>query len=317
MTDAQIAKSETMIEIAKLYYLDGMSQDEISRQLHMSRSNISRLLAKSVEAGIVQITINDSRFIHLDVAHRIGKKYGLQDVIIVNSHSDAERTRRKAGEAVSGYLVERVQNGMLLGVTRGKIIYYASRATHNTRGIRTDAVQLMGCTVNSSPSQDSYMLTETFAQRLSGIGYVMPVPLMSKSKQLRDQLLQEPLCGSVVEKFSSVDIALLEIHSLRVALSSQFREPWLTKADSLQLSEVDAIASVCGRYFDPRGLPCSAGINDRVIAAGYDQLKAVPIRVGTAIGANMLHSTLAVLRSKVLTALIIDESLAFDLDSQA
>lgn len=173
MTDAQIAKSETMIEIAKLYYLDGMSQDEISRQLHMSRSNISRLLAKSVEAGIVQITINDSRFIHLDVAHRIGKKYGLQDVIIVNSHSDAERTRRKAGEAVSGYLVERVQNGMLLGVTRGKIIYYASRATHNTRGIRTDAVQLMGCTVNSSPSQDSYMLTETFAQRLSGIGYVM------------------------------------------------------------------------------------------------------------------------------------------------
>ena len=37
MTDAQIAKSQTMIEIAKLYYLDGMSQDEISRQLHMSR----------------------------------------------------------------------------------------------------------------------------------------------------------------------------------------------------------------------------------------------------------------------------------------
>ncbi len=36
MTEAQIAKSQLMIEIAKMYYLDGMSQGEISEQMHMS-----------------------------------------------------------------------------------------------------------------------------------------------------------------------------------------------------------------------------------------------------------------------------------------
>ena len=71
MADLPSTKAETMIEIAKMYYLDSLSQDVIASRLHMSRSNVSRLLARSVKEGIVQITINDSRHIHTDVAHRI------------------------------------------------------------------------------------------------------------------------------------------------------------------------------------------------------------------------------------------------------
>ena len=316
MTESQIAKSQLMIEVAKMYYLDGMSQNDIAVQMHMSRSNISRLLSKSIETGIVQISINDSRFIHLDVARRIAKKYNLQDVIIVNSRSEEDRTYRKIGEAVAEYLIEHVQNGMMLGITRGRINYHASQAIRNTRGIKVNTVQLMGCTVNTSPNSDSYILTENFARRLNGIGHVMPVPLMLKSKQLRDQLLREPLCQNVMEKYSSVDIALMDIHSLRVRLSSQFRESWLTEADSLQLSEVQAVATSCGHYFNNQGIPCNAGINDRLMAADLETLRSVPVRIGTAIGVNMLEPTLSILRSQLLTVLIVDEGLAFDLSSK-
>lgn len=315
MADLPSTKAETMIEIAKMYYLDSLSQDVIASRLHMSRSNVSRLLARSVKEGIVQITINDSRHIHTDVAHRICKKFRLEDVIIVRSHSEPDRTCRKAGEAISEYLSECIQNGMLLGVTHGKLAYYASRCIHNTRGAKVDTVQMMGCTLNQSAMQDSYMLTEAFAQRLGGMAHVLPIPLMLKSKQLRDQLLLEPICRDVVERYPSIDVALLEIHSLHVRLSSQFREPWLTKADSLQLSEVHAVASVCGHYFDLFGIPCNAGVNDRIIAADSQTIKNIPHRIGAAVGNHMLEPTLSILRSRLINVLIVDEALAFDIDS--
>ncbi len=315
MSDSEAHKIQTMIEIAKLYYLDGMSQDAISKQLHMSRSNISRLLARAIEAGIVQITVNDSRFLHPDVSRRIAKKFGLDEVIIAATHSDTDRTRRKIAEAAAAYFSDNLRNGTMLGITRGRTSYNISRLIHNNRGACVDVVQMMGCTVNVSPIHDSYMLAEAFARRLNGRAFVLPVPLMTKSKQLRDMLLLEPICSETVEQFSKIEVALLEISSLSVRLSSQFREPWITKADSLQLEQVNAVASVCGHYFDKRGLPCNAGINERIIAADRATIMRIPTRLGIAFGSGMLESTVSILRSRMVNVLITDESLAFDIDS--
>ncbi len=315
MPDSEAHKIQTMIEIAKLYYLDGMSQDAISKQLHMSRSNVSRLLARAAQAGIVQITVNDSRFLHPDVSRRIAKKFGLHEVIIAATHSDAERTHRKVAEAAAAYFDDILKNGSTLGVTRGRINYNISRLIRNNRGASADVVQMMGCTVNVAPAHDSYMLAEAFAKRLNGRAYVLPVPLMTKSKQLRDMLLLEPICGETVERFSRIDVALLEISSLSVRLSSQFREPWLTKADSLQLEQVGAVASVCGHYFDKRGLPCNAGINERIIAADRASIMRIPTRIGVAYGRGMLEAAVSILRSRMVNVLVTDETLAFDIAS--
>ena len=304
MQEKTTAKSQNLIEVAKLYYLDKLSQNEIADRLGLGRSSVSRLLTKALETGIVQISINAGDSLHLEVAHRISRRYGLQDVIIVTSHSERERTNRKAGEVVAEYLMRHLQKGMALGVTRGRINYYASRSIHNSRGVSVDAVQMMGCTVNTSPARDSYMLTEAFAQRLNGVGYVMPVPLMVKSKHVHDGLLMEPLCQCVVDQFARINVAL------------QFRDTWLSKADAMQLRDIGAVGSSCGYYFNLNGMPCNVGINDRMIAIDRSLLHNIPTRIGAAVGANMLETTLAVLRSKLLTVLVVDEALAFDLDTQ-
>lgn len=313
--DGQSSKNKLMTDIAKMYYLDGMSQEDIAKTLHMSRSNISRLLAKSIESGIVQISIHDSRCISPEVAHRIAKRWGLQEVLIVNSFSEPERTRRAIGEAAANFLMEHMSDRSILGISRGNLVYYTSRAVHAYRGSTVQVVQMMGCTANTSALQDSYMLTEAFARRLNGISHVMPVPLMCKTKQTRDLLLQEPLCKNVMEMYPSINIALLEIQPLNIRLSAQLRESWLTNADALQLSEVYAVAAVCGYYFDAIGASCNTGINNRICAIDYNLLKTLPMRIGLALDKNMLEPTLAILRSKLLTNLIIDESLAFRLDA--
>ena len=47
-------RKRTAIAIAKMYYVNGDSQDHIARVTGMSRSNISRILRKCVTDGVVE-----------------------------------------------------------------------------------------------------------------------------------------------------------------------------------------------------------------------------------------------------------------------
>ena len=49
--------TEDLIKIAELYYINGMSQQDIADLTHQSRTNISRLLKICVDEGIIEFRI--------------------------------------------------------------------------------------------------------------------------------------------------------------------------------------------------------------------------------------------------------------------
>jgi DNA-binding transcriptional regulator LsrR (DeoR family) len=53
MEDIQSPRKELLIEISKKYYIENLSQQQIAKDLHMSRSNISRLLKTCIDNKIV------------------------------------------------------------------------------------------------------------------------------------------------------------------------------------------------------------------------------------------------------------------------
>ena len=46
-----------LIKIAHYYFVDGMTQGEIAKKLHLSRQKVNRLIKESREKGIVKIEI--------------------------------------------------------------------------------------------------------------------------------------------------------------------------------------------------------------------------------------------------------------------
>lgn len=51
-------KTQKMVEIAKMYYEEDLTQNEIAKRLGVSRPLVSKMLADAKEAGIVTIQIN-------------------------------------------------------------------------------------------------------------------------------------------------------------------------------------------------------------------------------------------------------------------
>ena len=65
-----------LIKVAELYYRDGLSQQEIAKKLHTSRTSISRALIQARNEGYVQIRIQYPEQSDLGLERELEEKYG-------------------------------------------------------------------------------------------------------------------------------------------------------------------------------------------------------------------------------------------------
>lgn len=314
MEESQIARRELLIDVAKKYYIENRSQQQIAKELHMSRSNISLLLKSCRNNHIVEIKINDVMSKEPGLALKIKKRFGLLDVLIAPSHKTDEKSRENVGILSAIYLQKILRDGMLLGVTLGRTSYYIANHIEMPGTEKVDVIQLIGGTSGTTIDTDGHEITKRLARKTNGTSYILHAPHMVKTKMLKDLLVQEPGISAHFEKFKDVNVALLGIGDPRLYLSSQVKQGSLSKADSIQLLELGAVADICGKYFDIDGKTCNAGINERAIAIDLDTLKKIPVVIGIAAGLEKTKPTSSILKSGYINVLIIDEVLAKGLD---
>ena len=73
---SQMKSDRFLIKAAELYYRDGLSQQEIAKKLHTSRTSISRALIQARNEGYVQIRIQYPEQSDLALERKLEEKYG-------------------------------------------------------------------------------------------------------------------------------------------------------------------------------------------------------------------------------------------------
>jgi len=54
------SRKDLLVKVAKMYYTQQLSQQEIADRIFLSRSNVSRLLKTCVEQKVVEFYINET-----------------------------------------------------------------------------------------------------------------------------------------------------------------------------------------------------------------------------------------------------------------
>lgn len=304
------------IAVAKMYYINGDSQEQIADATGMSRSNISRILRKCISDGIVEIVVHDTISENAQLAHKLKTHFQLKDVIIVPAAATPDRQSRVAGERVSLYLIKILDDGMTFGVARGRACYYTGRSLQNTRHIHVDTLQLQGAVSEFATMDEGSGLISLFASKLNGKGFVLNAPLMVKASLTKTDIMSSDMMRAICQKYTELGVALFEIERPTFYANQRTGVGPLSKADVLQLSEIGVTASVCGYYYNLNGRPCNAGIHDRVIAIEPNLLRKVPYSIGISTGQHALNATLSILRAKLLNVLVVDENLAQQLETR-
>ena len=305
-----VTRQDLLVEVAKLYYENDLSQLEISRRLGVSRSSVSNLLKLCRDEGIVEIRVNDSSSHALRLQRELRARFGLDDAVVVPSNPDPEQSKVHVGRAAASLVEPRLRDRLRIGISWGTTLYQVVRhvSPHALSGV--EVVQLHGGLGSGNPEVDGFGLAQKLAEKLHGSYRIIQAPIIVQSVDLKRMLVAEPGIAQALRIGGAVDIALFGIGSNIPAVSSLVRAGYLSRKESLALWKKGAVGTVCGLHIDAAGRAFSSEVNERVIGIDASTLIGIPLRLGTAAGASKAEAVLAAIRGRFVTILVVDEEIA-------
>ena len=107
-----------LIKAARMYFLDGRSQDDVARVLGTSRSNVSRMLSAARAQGIVEIRVHDQTSRAPELEQALRERFKLAHVRVAAFRPGAD-VPGGAGDLAAQWLDESLRDGMVLGLSSG------------------------------------------------------------------------------------------------------------------------------------------------------------------------------------------------------
>ena len=307
-------RRDFLIEVARLYHEQGLSQADIARRFGISRSSVSLALKACREQGIVEIRIVDSPSALLRLQAELKERYRLAAAVVAPAEADAEAAKRRVGQAAAAWLEMELSGmaaaGLRIGLSWGTTLFQVVRQLRALELRGVEVVQLHGGLGAEDPAIDAFGLAQGLAEKLHGRYRIIQAPLAVASRELRDQLVREPGIAETLQRGEKSDLVLFGVGSNRPRISSLVRTGYLSEAQSRRLLQSGAVGTVCGLHIDARGRPFPCPWNERLVGIAAEALLRIPRRVGVAAGPDKADAVRAALAGGLISTLIVDEALA-------
>ncbi len=309
-TEKRLNQFELMVMIAKMYYMENLTQSEIARKLDMSRSNVSRLLISCRELGIVEITINDSSIKSFELKRKIKNRFGVKDVIITPLLDDRAANILNAGKAAAKYVSDILADHMSIAIGWGSTIYKMVNAYtyHSANGV--DVYQLMGGTNIKESHKDGIQLTIDFAKKVGGVPHFFNAPLVVQNSELKELLMNESTIREHLDQAGRSDVAIVALGTNDPEHSSLVLAGCITKEQSNRLYKEGICTNIMGQHMDIYGKLSNKELNDNVMGLTMDQFKKIKLKIGVASGDEKVRPIISALMGGYINTLITDERTA-------
>ncbi len=300
-----------LMQVAKLYYIQQLTQAEIGRKLQTSRSTVSRLLQEAREQGIVKISIEYpwERDTELEVA--LKDTFGLGDArVLIAYDQSSEESRNGRGLLAAEYLDNLVQDGLILGVSNGRSIASTVQQLNPSRKAKMTVVQIIGALGTDNPLVDGPDLVRNLAEAYGAQYRYMHAPLLVEDVRTRDLLLQEPSVQETLALARRADVALLGVGALDAASSGSIWTGFLNEKDIVWLRNQGGVGHMCAQHYDINGQLLDVELNRRAIGVGLEALRSIGTVIAIAGSEEKARAILGAIRGQYIDVLITDDRAA-------
>ena len=256
---------------AWLYHMEGMTQDEISKTLGLSRSRVLRFLASSRQSGMVQIRVTAKLSHCIALERALESKFRLERSIVIPRPQNPEATAGIIGSMLGAYLTDSIRENMTIGLGWGKTLSASLATIPQREDSRVSIISMLGGLTRVSgvnPSEFAWRL----ADRLSAECYLMAAPVFAPDARTREALLSHPGIKEIFQRATRLDLAILSVGEL--SPHSTVSEYLLLEREELaSLERQGAVGDVLCRFIDIDGNLIDHPVNDRVVAIDPRDLK--------------------------------------------
>jgi len=307
---------QDVLRAATMYYLQDMTMEAIARQLHTSRSTVSRLLRRARDTGLVEITLRPASSRAPGLGQSISATFGVETFVVPvpDTANDLDRLEQ-VSIASAKLLGSWFDSGMVMGIAWGTTLEAVSRhLTHKaTRG--SAVVQLNGAANNRTSGVDyTSSLISTFGSAFDAAMHYFPVPAFFDFPETKAAMWRERSVRRVLEVQGLADIALFSVGAIAGAIPSHvYAAGYLDDDDVRTLEAEGVVGDVCTVFLRADGSYRDVVLNARATGPTPDELHRIPRRVCVVAGDKKVVPLLAALRSGVVTDLVVDEVTALGL----
>lgn len=302
---------EQLVKAARMYFVDGSSQQEVAAALGTSRSNVSRMLAAARQQGIVEIRIVDSAQRRHDLEAHLKQRFGLHDCQVA-AYAAGTTPAHSVAKLSSQWLLDTVNEGQRLALSWGTALQAMVWEITATRHYDVEVVQLVGGLSSVDAEVTGQELVRELATRLGARYRYLHAPALVANTEALDAFLNERSVSTALDAAKSADVAFVGVGTYGDSSSAAIIDAMsLDPADHSAFEAMAPAGDICARYFDINGnLVPSQAVQDHVIAVQLDDLRRIPMVVGVTSGRVKAPGLLGALRGHHLDVLICDESAA-------
>jgi len=306
-------KVNDALRAAQLYFMQDLTMDAIAREMHTSRSSISRLLSFARESGLVEITIHSptDRASRLQKAIRHSYDVAAHIVPVPDHTSDVDRLERvslSAARMLDGF----IDSTMTVGIAWGSTLTAISRHLIPHQLHDVEFVQLNGAgNLETTGIVYASEILRRFAETYSAVSQQFPVPAFFDDPATKVALWKERSTKRVLDIQRRMDVAVFGLGSpFAVVPSHVYIGGYLEKADYESLEREGVVGDVATVFYRADGSWRDIPINARATGPDFDQLRRVPRRIAIVAGVSKLASLRGALAAGLITDLILDEGTA-------
>jgi DNA-binding transcriptional regulator LsrR (DeoR family) len=310
---SDIQNQKLLYKVAKAYYEDNLTQQQIGGRFGLSRVKISRMLSRARESKIVQITIPPPQSSNADLEREIEAKYKIKEAVVITPSSrDTDTIISELGPVTAQYLLHRLENSHIVAISWGNTLLSVvnSLPAANFPDIRV--AQIIGGLGELEAEVHGAELTRRTAQILGARPRLLHAPGIVKNKSVRDALVNDLQVSGTLKLAANADIALVGIGAFRKG-STLFNTRILPKTNIQALKAAGAVGDIALQFFDKDGIKIKSAIDKQIIGLDIDSIKKIPRVIGVAGGADKIDVIRAALLGRLINVLITDDTIAANL----
>lgn len=289
-----------------LYYVGGLTQDQIARELGVSRQRAQRLVSRAMAERLIHVRLEHRISGCLDLEAALRRRFGLRLCRVAPSlGADIDPLPSIAPTAAAE--IERVLRStepLVIALGTGRTL----RATvEELTSMECEQHRIVSLNGNISPdgSASYYDVIMRIADRVRAPHYPMPMPVIAQTIEERDLFHQLKPIQSVLRLARGADVTFVGVGQIGDD-APLLKDGFITAAELAEVQARGAAGEIAGWIYDSQGQYLDTDINQRV--AGV-RVTAEEGRSTVAIagGKPKLLPLIAGLKGRIFNGLITDE----------
>lgn len=307
--DTEPSQSDDAARAGWLYYVAGMTQDQIARELGVSRQRAQRLVSRAMTEGLIHVRIEHPIAACLELEQALADRFGLIRARVspgLGPGADAVRAiAPAAAQELERFLA--MPDPLVIALGTGRALRGMVDALTTMDAPQHSLVSMIG---NIAPdgSASFFDVIMRIADKVRAPHYPMPMPVISTTlEEFRAFTALAPI-ARVRDLAARADVIFVGVGQMGED-APLLADGFITRAALAALQKRGAVGEVAGWIFDDTGAYLETPGSTRNGGVQIVPRLARPA-IGVAAGPSKVPAIRAALKAGILNGIVTDESTA-------